>query len=266
MVRVVKGAYWDTEIKLAQQFGLDDYPVFTQKHHTDLSFEACAARLLSGTRHIFPQLATHNAHTIAHVLSMDPSCDHFEMQRLHGMGALLYKVTREQHPNLKVRTYAPVGRHKDLLPYLVRRLLENGANSSFVNRFLDKDLPVTSLLKDPITEVVGVKVNATARSRARRDLRPKPQRGDRPGVGHGISRAFIDAVAGSRRASTSNLCPPAYRRTSGQRESRPLVSGHQCGDRRVVEATESDADEAMKSPTGSARLEQPWSRCARRTA
>ncbi len=249
MVRVVKGAYWDTEIKLAQQFGLDDYPVFTQKHHTDLSFEACAARLLSGTRHIFPQLATHNAHTIAQVVSMDPSCDHFEMQRLHGMGALLYKVTREQHPNLKVRTYAPVGRHKDLLPYLVRRLLENGANSSFVNHFLDKELAVTSLLKDPMNEVVG--------SQGQRNSKiPNPQEISAQETTAWRSARGLDMESREQLKALSLVVAEHQQQTFA---AHPLIAGQTVsGESRVcrspvsdavigeaIEASASDADEAM---------------------
>lgn len=150
MVRLVKGAYWDTEIKIAQQKGLEDYPVFTNKIHTDLSYEACAATLFSCPR-IYCQFATHNALTIAQILQFTSDSDHhFELQKLHGMGDLLYAIVSEQYPQVAVRTYAPVGQHEDLLPYLVRRLLENGANSSFVNRFLDSELPVATLVEDPL--------------------------------------------------------------------------------------------------------------------
>lgn len=150
MVRLVKGAYWDTEIKIAQQLGLDDYPVFTEKAHTDLSYEACVNTLL-GSKRIFCQFATHNARTVAQVIEAAENLDNaFELQKLHGMGDLLYTLVRERYPNIPTRTYAPVGQHEDLLPYLVRRLLENGANSSFVNRFLDKQLPVDDLIADPL--------------------------------------------------------------------------------------------------------------------
>ena len=261
MVRVVKGAYWDTEIKLAQQFGLDDYPVFTEKHHTDLSFEACAARLLSGTRHIFPQLATHNAHTITHVLSMDPSCDHFEMQRLHGMGALLYKVTREQHPNLKVRTYAPVGRHKDLLPYLVRRLLENGANSSFVNRFLDKDLPVTSLLRDPMTEV-GVsqgqrnsKIPSPPEIFAQETTAWRSARGLDMESREQLTALSLVVAEHQQQIFTAHPLIAGQTVSSESRVCLSPVTNAVIGE--VVEAIETDADEAMTK----AQLAQPdWNK------
>lgn len=151
MVRLVKGAYWDAEIKIAQQRGLTDYPVFTRKCHTDVSYEACMRSLLSCSE-IYCQFATHNALTIAQIREAASQHDRpFEFQKLHGMGDLLYALLEEQDPSVKIRTYAPVGQHEDLLPYLVRRLLENGANSSFVNRFLDADLPVSELVSDPLS-------------------------------------------------------------------------------------------------------------------
>ena len=132
MVRLVKGAYWDTEIKRAQERGLDDYPVFTRKAMTDLNYVACAQKLLALRPRIFPQFATHNALTVATVLELAGGESGFEFQRLHGMGEALYAQLRQDRPKLACRTYAPVGSHRDLLAYLVRRLLENGANSSFV--------------------------------------------------------------------------------------------------------------------------------------
>jgi RHH-type proline utilization regulon transcriptional repressor/proline dehydrogenase/delta 1-pyrroline-5-carboxylate dehydrogenase len=149
MVRLVKGAYWDGEIKHAQEQGLADYPVFTRKCHSDLSYQLCAERLLAAQDAIYPQFATHNAHTVALVQELTADGRHFEFQRLHGMGHLLYDEVLDHNPNAAVRVYAPVGNHKDLLPYLVRRLLENGANSSFVNRFLDEKVPPADLLTDP---------------------------------------------------------------------------------------------------------------------
>lgn len=149
-VRLVKGAYWDSEIKWAQQLGLAGYPVFTRKESTDISYLACVKWLLSEPVRglIFPQFATHNAHTVAAVLEMAGDYREFEFQRLHGMGESLYDhvMTNEK---LDVRIYAPVGEHKDLLPYLVRRLLENGANSSFVHRLVDVKTPVANLVQHP---------------------------------------------------------------------------------------------------------------------
>ncbi|KZX60524.1 bifunctional proline dehydrogenase/L-glutamate gamma-semialdehyde dehydrogenase [Halioglobus sp. HI00S01] len=150
MVRLVKGAYWDGEIKHAQEMGLADYPVFTRKCHTDLSYQVCAQVLLSAPEDIFPQFATHNAHTVALVQALAPDPAAFEFQRLHGMGHLLYDQVQEASPQTVIRVYAPVGNHRDLLPYLVRRLLENGANSSFVNRFLDAQVPAAELITDQV--------------------------------------------------------------------------------------------------------------------
>ncbi|HET9352899.1 MAG TPA: bifunctional proline dehydrogenase/L-glutamate gamma-semialdehyde dehydrogenase PutA, partial [Sphingomicrobium sp.] len=157
MVRLVKGAYWDSEIKVAQVAGLDDYPVFTRKVATDVSYLACAKRLLAAGDYIYPAFATHNANTIGAVKAMAGNA-RFEFQRLHGMGEGLYEelakleqaIGEEPTP---VRIYAPVGSHKELLAYLVRRLLENGANSSFVNRIADDDIPVEELVHDPVAEL-----------------------------------------------------------------------------------------------------------------
>lgn len=152
MLRLVKGAYWDTEVKLAQVEGFSDFPVFTQKAATDVSYQACANKLLQYRDSIYPQFATHNAYTVATILEMDSSRTGYEFQRLHGMGDALYDqvLNRDKVP---CRIYAPVGEHADLLAYLVRRLLENGANSSFVNNIVDEAVPVESLLDDPLEQV-----------------------------------------------------------------------------------------------------------------
>ncbi|GGD25257.1 bifunctional proline dehydrogenase/L-glutamate gamma-semialdehyde dehydrogenase PutA [Sinisalibacter lacisalsi] len=150
MVRLVKGAYWDTEIKHAQVEGLTDFPVFTRKAATDVSYLAGARKLLGMTDRIYPQLATHNAHTVAAVLDMADGLDRsrFEFQRLHGMGEGLYDIVRAE-TDARCRIYAPVGAHRDLLAYLVRRLLENGANSSFVNQIVDKAVPARDVAACP---------------------------------------------------------------------------------------------------------------------
>ena len=156
MVRLVKGAYWDTEIKLAQEEGYKEFPVYTRKANTDLSYQVCAAKLLEAQDVIYPQFATHNAYTTALILELAEG-KNFEFQRLHGMGDLLHlqlaKLGESSESHSAVRVYAPVGAHKDLLPYLVRRLLENGANSSFVNRFMDKKCPVEAVITDVQTDV-----------------------------------------------------------------------------------------------------------------
>ncbi len=157
-IRLVKGAYWDTEIKLAQQKGLSGYPVWTRKEGTDTAYLACARFLLSDHLRglIWPQFATHNAHTLASIMTMSQHRD-FEFQRLHGMGDALYDHILQAY-QIPVRIYAPVGAHKDLLPYLVRRLLENGANSSFVHQLLDKSYPIDKLTVHPYDKLL---TNAT---------------------------------------------------------------------------------------------------------
>ena len=152
--RLVKGAYWDTEIKHCQEWGVSGYPVFTRKASTDISFLACARKVFSLRENIYPMFATHNAHTLASVLEMAGDSREFEFQRLHGMGEELYEeVIGPKKLGVNCRAYAPVGSHEDLLPYLVRRLLENGANTSFVNRIIDEKVPVAEIVSDPIAEI-----------------------------------------------------------------------------------------------------------------
>ena len=160
MVRLVKGAYWDTEIKAAQVAGLPDYPVFTRKIATDVSYVACARRLLDASDVIYPAFATHNATTIATIKAVAGGKP-IEFQRLHGMGEQLYEELARLEkaigdPQTPVRIYAPVGSHKELLAYLVRRLLENGANSSFVNRIADEQVSLDDLTRDPIAELTAL--------------------------------------------------------------------------------------------------------------
>jgi RHH-type proline utilization regulon transcriptional repressor/proline dehydrogenase/delta 1-pyrroline-5-carboxylate dehydrogenase len=156
-VRLVKGAYWDSEIKRAQERGLPGYPVYTRKVSTDVAWLACARRLFAAAPLIYPQFATHNAHGIGAILAMRPRGVPMEFQRLHGMGGLLYDEAQRSLPDFPpVRAYAPVGPHADLLAYLVRRLLENGANTSFVNRFMDESVPVDQVVADPETQLEGL--------------------------------------------------------------------------------------------------------------
>ena len=150
MIRLVKGAYWDSEIKWAQVDGMDGYPVYTRKVHTDVSYLACARKLLAAQDAIFPQFATHNAYTLGAIHQMGKDKD-FEHQCLHGMGETLYdQVVGPQNLGRRVRVYAPVGTHETLLAYLVRRLLENGANSSFVNQIVDENISIDDLVKSPL--------------------------------------------------------------------------------------------------------------------
>ena len=159
-VRLVKGAYWDTEVKRAQEQGLPGYPVFTRKANTDVAYLACARRLIAARELFYPQLATHNAHTVAAVRAFAGNDQGYEFQRLHGMGEALYQVVHED-ASIPCRVYAPVGSHEDLLPYLVRRLLENGANTSFVNRIFDENVDPEQLVADPVAVVkaLAVKIN-----------------------------------------------------------------------------------------------------------
>ncbi len=160
MVRLVKGAYWDTEIKRAQTLGLEGFPVFTRKASTDVSYICCAKKLLGMTDRLYPQFATHNAHTVAAILELAGDTGSFEFQRLHGMGETLHDkvLTRA---GTRCRIYAPVGAHRDLLAYLVRRLLENGANSSFVNQIVDDTVPPEEVAADPFAAALDFLSAAT---------------------------------------------------------------------------------------------------------
>jgi RHH-type proline utilization regulon transcriptional repressor/proline dehydrogenase/delta 1-pyrroline-5-carboxylate dehydrogenase len=200
MVRLVKGAYWDTEIKRAQERGLDDYPVFTRKPMTDLSYMECADRLLSLRPRLYPQFATHNALTVASVIERAGGLDGYEFQRLHGMGDQLYDALIAAHPGVGVRTYAPVGVHRDLLAYLVRRLLENGANSSFVSVAADADVPVETLLRRPAA-IIASPAGARAASLALPADMFGPGRRNSAGAEFGCQAALDGLLADMRQAA-----------------------------------------------------------------
>ena len=168
MLRLVKGAYWDTEIKRAQVLGLSNFPVLTRKSSTDLSYLVCAKRLFELNDRIYPQFATHNIHTISAVMEMATDSNEFEFQRLHGMGQEVHEVASERY-KYRCRIYAPVGAHEDLLAYLVRRILENGANSSFVNQLMDRRVPIDQIVVDPIAQTE--QLNGSIRNSA--VLRPR---------------------------------------------------------------------------------------------
>ncbi|HEY5007046.1 MAG TPA: proline dehydrogenase family protein, partial [Caulobacteraceae bacterium] len=171
MVRLVKGAYWDSEIKRAQMDGRPDYPVYTTKAATDLSYLVCAERLIAAAPGLYGQFATHNAHTLVAVRTMAARAGvDIEYQRLHGMGEALFRAAADAYGPLTLRTYAPVGAHEDLLPYLVRRLLENGANTSFVHRLLDETTPPTDVVIDPIGVVQAAGPGPNPRLALPRDL------------------------------------------------------------------------------------------------
>ncbi|WP_288429743.1 trifunctional transcriptional regulator/proline dehydrogenase/L-glutamate gamma-semialdehyde dehydrogenase [uncultured Agrobacterium sp.] len=254
MVRLVKGAYWDAEIKRAQLDGLEDFPVFTRKVHTDVSYIACARKLLDARDVIFPQFATHNAQSLAtiyHMAGPEFKIGDYELQCLHGMGEPLYsEVVGRQNLNRPCRFYAPVGTHETLLAYLVRRLLENGANSSFVNRIADPNVPVDSLLEDPVAVV-----NAMPVPGAQHDKIAKPEAlyGTRPNSA-GLDLAnettlseLSDALSKSVEMEWAATAPDA----SG--ETRPVTNP---GDRNdivgfVTEPTEGDVQRAVETATAS---------------
>ena len=191
-VRLVKGAYWDTEIKRAQERGLADYPVFTRKAMTDLCFMACVKKLLRARPRLFPQFATHNALTVASVIEDSGGIDGFEFQRLYGMGEALYDALIAEFPDAACRIYAPVGDNRDLLAYLVRRLLENGANSSFVSAAADPSVPIADILRRPQNFIGDAGHARNAKIPLPGDLYA-PERRNSAGIEFG-DRASLDAL------------------------------------------------------------------------
>ncbi|MGP9820928.1 bifunctional proline dehydrogenase/L-glutamate gamma-semialdehyde dehydrogenase PutA [Salinarimonas sp. NSM] len=247
MVRLVKGAYWDTEVKRAQERGLPDYPVFTRKAMTDLAFLACAERLLAARPRLFPQFATHNALTVAEIVARAGDGVGYEFQRLHGMGEALYGRLRARHPGLGCRVYAPVGGHRDLLAYLVRRLLENGANSSFVSIAADPSVPVERLLERP-QAIIGTPRRARhSRLPLPRDLFG-PARANSRGVELGDRAALAAFVAeieaGRAGAALARPVIGGRGRDGAARDVTTPIDGRTVAGR-VVEASLADADAAM---------------------
>lgn len=214
-VRLVKGAYWDTEIKRAQERGLDDFPVFTRKAMTDLNYMTCAQQLLNLRHRLFPQFATHNALTLASIVERAGGVDGYEFQRLQGMGETLYRALVEKRPQAAVRVYAPVGSHRDLLAYLVRRLLENGANSSFVARVADPSAGVDELLTRPEALL------RDGHTRSRRIVNPSrlfmPERLNSRGVEFGHRESLLTLIDEAARAAEANFTATSliYGRTLG---------------------------------------------------
>ncbi len=250
MVRLVKGAYWDTEIKRGHERGLEGYPVYTRKTATDVCYMACAKALLADANAFFPQFATHNALTIAYVLELAGAAREFEFQRLHGMGEALYRDVVGQH-KVACRVYAPVGSHEDLLPYLVRRLLENGANSSFVNRIADEALPVEALVENPIARLRAKKRISNPRIPLPRDLfgaeRPNSRGYDLsdPVVLAGLSEAMA-------RAPLVELAGPLVAgEERGRDRAREALSpnGGPCVAGLVADAVEADVADALGAAT-----------------
>jgi RHH-type proline utilization regulon transcriptional repressor/proline dehydrogenase/delta 1-pyrroline-5-carboxylate dehydrogenase len=223
MIRLVKGAYWDTEIKRAQERGIDDYPVFTRKAMTDLNYVACAQKLLALRPRLFPQFASHNALTVATILELADGESGFEFQRLHGMGEALYVQLGEDRPKIACRTYAPVGSHRDLLAYLVRRLLENGANSSFVAMASDDAIPAATLLWRP-ADIVGGAGNA----RHPKILLPgdlyQPQWQNSRGIEFGDRAALNRLIAAIASESSAVIAAPLIDGKTKPGSGRPAIS------------------------------------------
>ncbi len=254
-VRLVKGAYWDSEIKWAQERGLLGYPVFTRKANTDVSYLACARYLLSEPGAFYPQFATHNAQTVAAIHTMAGDAP-YEFQRLHGMGEALYReVVPQEKLGRACRIYAPVGEHEDLLAYLVRRLLENGANTSFVNRLADEELPVAEIVRDPVERVQATEPKANPRI-------PLPagifgvQRENSAGLAlwEAPEREKLLAAMRPALASPLSVGPIVAGRELGTANGEALLSPH---DRRITIGR-------VRSATAPTRSRQRWSRHARR--
>ncbi len=219
MIRLVKGAYWDSEIKRAQVDGLSGFPVYTQKSHTDVCYLACAKRLLARRDVVFPQFATHNAHTLAaiyHMAGPDFRIGDYEFQCLHGMGEALYgQVVGEKNLNRPCRIYAPVGTHETLLAYLVRRLLENGANTSFVHQLVDEKVPIEELIADPVVEARRMAGASHPLIALPRDLFAPERKNSKgldltdAGAREGLERAVSDSIGVSYEAEPILAAPAA---------------------------------------------------------
>lgn len=231
MLRLVKGAYWDTEIKRAQERGLADYPVFSRKPMTDLNYLACARKLLEMRDVVFPQFGTHNALTIATIIELANGSEGYEFQRLHGMGEDLFGSLRAELPDIACRVYAPVGVHEDLLAYLVRRLLENGANSSFVARLGDHQIAVAELLVRP-QALIGHRENARPSALPLPEDVHMPSRklprgiefGDRRAVG-----ALVTAIANATQRQEAAPVISGVRRNGNVREITSPIDGTTIG-------------------------------------
>jgi RHH-type proline utilization regulon transcriptional repressor/proline dehydrogenase/delta 1-pyrroline-5-carboxylate dehydrogenase len=245
MVRLVKGAYWDTEIKRAQERGLSDYPVFTRKAMTDLCFAACTRKLLAQRARLYPQFATHNALTVASVIADAGGVEGYEFQRLHGMGEVLYDLVLADHPTAACRVYAPVGGHRDLLAYLVRRLLENGANSSFVSVAADPSVPITSILERPQSRIGEPRHARNRKIPLPRDLYG-PERRNSAGLEFGDRASLLGLLAEVRGGEVPADAVPLIDGTARRGESRLLrspIDGAPIG--RVVEGNDAVASAAM---------------------
>lgn len=275
MIRLVKGAYWDAEIKRAQVLGLESYPVFTRKVNTDLSYMCCAEKLLQMTDRIYPQFATHNAHSAAAILHMakKQGVDNFEFQRLHGMGESLHDVVLK-HNGTRCRIYAPVGAHQDLLAYLVRRLLENGANSSFVNQIVDTRITPEEIAVDPFAQIQNTDGSLSNRAiPAPKDL-------------FGAGRLNAKGWDITDETTLADLNPQRDAFQSTQWQAKPLIAGDVTSDQAVAihnpaqpgdkvgEVIETNATDIENAIQAAELAFQRWSKtdaseratCLRRTA
>src|SRR5262245_32188932 len=256
MVRLVKGAYWDTEVKRAQERGLPDYPVFTRKAMTDLSYMACVGKLLAARPLIYPQFATHNALTVASVIEQAGGVEGYEFQRLHGMGEALYEALIGEAEGAACRVYAPVGGHRDLLAYLVRRLLENGANSSFVSVAADPAVPVAEILRRPQHWIADASHARHSHIPLPRDLYA-PARTNSAGVEFG-DRASLEALrvavaqAAPRDAQAAPLIDGAARKGAARAVLSPIDG------RTVGQVAEADATTAAEAMTVAAKGFAAW--------
>jgi RHH-type transcriptional regulator, proline utilization regulon repressor / proline dehydrogenase / delta 1-pyrroline-5-carboxylate dehydrogenase len=245
MVRLVKGAYWDTEVKRAQERGLPDYPVFTRKAMTDLCYLACMRQLLGARPRLYPQFATHNALTVASVIEAAGGAEGYEFQRLHGMGEVLYEALLAEVPDAACRVYAPVGSHRDLLAYLVRRLLENGANSSFVAVAADPNVPIEAILKRPQAWIGDAAHVRHPHIPLPRDLY-RPARLNSMGVEFGSRAALGALLAEVQRARADASAAPLTDGKAQPGRSRPVrspIDGEGIG--QVIEADAAGAAAAM---------------------
>ena len=232
-VRLVKGAYWDAEIKRAQEQGLESYPVFTRKAHSDVSYLACARQALDAGEALYLQFATHNAHTLASIIHFAGSRRDFEFQRLHGMGQELYaEVINPERFNRPCRVYAPVGSHEDLLPYLVRRLLENGSNTSFVNRILDESIPVEEIVKDPIETALERECAPHSGIPAPRDIF-LPERPNSKGVNLSDHNAASALLADMEKVDANDY------------EAHPIIGGKAMGGGEVPSVNPADTSQVI---------------------
>ena len=247
-IRLVKGAYWDTEIKRAQERGLEGFPVFTRKSLTDLNYMSCVEKLLGLRDRIYPQFATHNALTVASIIQRAGDNHHFEFQRLHGMGNSLYRALESRFPDIHCRTYAPVGGHRDLLAYLVRRLLENGANSSFVAVLSDRSVPVQLLIRHP-AEVLQDETHAKHPKIRSPSEMFAPSRRNSQGIEFGhrpsIDRLLAEIKSNSGQADVGPICDGSLQDGAGRLALSPIDRTTVIG--RVIDADRQVAERAVQA-------------------